>query len=80
LEETLIAAARGIAIPALLVRGGASELVREAHARGFLEFVPHAEYVDIAEARHMAAGDSHENFSAAVLKFLGRRARPGGNQ
>jgi hypothetical protein len=34
--------------------------------------------VDIAEARHMVAGDSNENFSAAVLKFLGRRARPAG--
>jgi pimeloyl-ACP methyl ester carboxylesterase len=74
LEETLVAAARRIAIPALLVRGGASELVQEAHAREFLELVPHADYVDVAEARHMVAGDSNENFSAAVLGFLGRSA------
>ena len=78
LEGTLIAAARGIAIPALLVRGGASELVQEAHAKEFLELVPHADYVDVAQARHMVAGDSNENFSAAVLKFLGRRGRPAG--
>jgi pimeloyl-ACP methyl ester carboxylesterase len=74
LEEALVAAARRIAIPALLVRGGASELVQEAHAREFLELVPHADYVDVAEARHMVAGDSNENFSAAVLGFLGRSA------
>jgi pimeloyl-ACP methyl ester carboxylesterase len=74
LEEALVAAARRIAIPALLVRGGASEVVQEAHAREFLELVPHADYVDVAEARHMVAGDSNENFSAAVLGFLGRSA------
>src|SRR3954447_13291103 len=74
LEEALVAAARRIAIPALLVRGGASELVQEVHAREFLELVPHADYVDVAEARHMVAGDSNENFSAAILEFLGRSA------
>ena len=33
-----------------------------------------------AEARHMVAGDSNENFSAAILEFLGRNAggAPGG--
>jgi pimeloyl-ACP methyl ester carboxylesterase len=51
LEEALIAAARRIAIPALLVRGGASELVQEAHAREFLELVPHADYVDVGDRR-----------------------------
>ncbi len=80
LEEALVAAARRIAIPALLVRGGASELVQEAHAQEYLELVPHADYVDVAEARHMVAGDSNENFSAAILEFLGRNAgeAPGG--
>ena len=63
-----------------VVRGGASELVQEAHAQEFLEFVPHADYVDVAEARHMVAGDSNKNFSAAILEFLGRNAgeAPGG--
>src|SRR5260370_30240390 len=79
-EEALVAAARRIAIPALLVRGGASELVQEAHAQEYLELVPHADYVDVAEARHMVAGDSNENFSAAILEVLGRNAAeaPGG--
>jgi pimeloyl-ACP methyl ester carboxylesterase len=75
LEEKLIAAARRIEIPARLVRGGSSELVQEAHAREFLELVPHADYVDVAEARHMVAGDSNDRFSAAVLEFLGRSGK-----
>jgi pimeloyl-ACP methyl ester carboxylesterase len=72
LEATLIEAARAITIPTLLVRGGASELVKEAHVREFLELVPHADYIDVAEARHMVAGDSNDRFSDAVLDFVGR--------
>ena len=75
LEQKLIAAARRIEIPALLVRGGSSELVQEAHAREFLELVPHADYVDVAEARHMVAGDSNDRFSTAVLEFFGRAGK-----
>ena len=59
-------------MPALLVRGGSSELVQEAHVREFLELVPHADYIDVAEARHMVAGDSNDRFSDAVLDFVGK--------
>ena len=72
LEASLIDAARRIRIPALLVRGASSELVKEAHAREFLELVPHADYVDVGGARHMVAGDRNDHFSAAVLSFLDR--------
>jgi pimeloyl-ACP methyl ester carboxylesterase len=72
LEAALIDAARRIQIPALLVRGASSELVKEAHAKEFLELVPHADYVDVSGARHMVAGDRNDHFSAAVLSFLGR--------
>ena len=71
LEAALIEAAKAITIPALLVRGGSSELVHEAHVREFLELVPHADYIDVAEARHMVAGDSNDRFSDAVLDFVG---------
>lgn len=71
IEEKLVAAARGISVPTLLVRGGSSELVQEAHARDFLELVPHARYVDVAGARHMVAGDHNDRFSAAIIEFLG---------
>jgi pimeloyl-ACP methyl ester carboxylesterase len=72
LEAALTDAAKAITIPALLVRGGASELVQEAHAREFLALVPHADYIDVAEARHMVAGDSNDRFSDAVLDFVAR--------
>jgi len=71
-EAALITAARRIRIPALLVRGGSSELVKEAHAKEFLELVPHADYVDVSGARHMVAGDRNDHFSAAVLSFIER--------
>ena len=71
-EAALVAAARKIRIPALLVRGGSSELVQEAHAREFLELVPHAELADVSGARHMVAGDRNDAFGAAILDFLGR--------
>jgi len=70
LEASLVEAAKAITIPALLVRGGSSELVHEAHVREFLELVPHASFIDVAEARHMVAGDSNDRFSDAVLDFV----------
>ena len=72
LETSLIDAAKKLKIPALLVRGSSSELVQEAHAREFLELVPHAEFADVSGARHMVAGDRNDSFSAAILGFLGR--------
>jgi pimeloyl-ACP methyl ester carboxylesterase len=73
LENALIEAAKAITIPALLVRGGSSELVQEAHVREFLDLVPHADYIDVAEARHMVAGDSNDTFSDAVLDFVAKQ-------
>jgi pimeloyl-ACP methyl ester carboxylesterase len=69
-EHMLIEAARRIAIPALLVRGASSELVQEAHAKEFLELVPHATYVDVSGARHMVAGDRNDQFATAIKSFL----------
>ncbi|HET9904572.1 MAG TPA: alpha/beta hydrolase [Xanthobacteraceae bacterium] len=69
-EQALVAAARSLALPTLLVRGGASELVSEEHAREFLSLVPHAAYADVAGARHMVAGDRNDHFTAEILSFL----------
>lgn len=69
-ERARIEAARSLRIPALLVRGASSELVREEHAREFLELAPHAKFVDVAGARHMVAGDRNDVFSTAILEFL----------
>jgi pimeloyl-ACP methyl ester carboxylesterase len=69
-EKELVAAAKSLKMPVLLVRGASSELVQEAHAKEFLELVPHASYADVAGARHMVAGDRNDQFSQAILKFL----------
>lgn len=69
-EAARVEAARTLRVPALLVRGASSELVREEHAREFLELAPHAKFVDVAGARHMVAGDRNDVFSAAILEFL----------
>ena len=53
------------------MRGGSSELVHEAHVRGFLDLVPHAEYRRRRGAPH-GGGDSNDHFSDAVLDFVGK--------
>ena len=69
-----MAAARHIHIPALLVRGASSELVKDAHVKEFIDLVPHADYIDVSGARHMVAGDRNDHFSSAVLSFIARQA------
>ncbi|KAB2881791.1 MAG: alpha/beta hydrolase [Pseudorhodoplanes sp.] len=76
-EAVLVEAARRLRVPTLLVRGGSSELVHEAHVKEFRALVPHAEYADVSGARHMVAGDQNDDFSAAVIDFLGRLDRKG---
>jgi len=71
-ERALIAAAKAITVPALLVRGASSELVQEDHAKDFLKLVPHARYVDVSGARHMVAGDRNDQFAKAIEDFLSR--------
>lgn len=70
--DRLRAAARRLAVPALLVRGKMSDVVSLDGAQDFLELAPHAEFVDIAGADHMVAGDRNDAFNAAVFDFLDR--------
>lgn len=70
--EALEAAARSLTIPTLLVRGRQSDLLSEDGAKRFLEFVPHAEFADVAGAGHMVAGDANDAFNNAVFDFLRR--------
>lgn len=69
--------ARRLTMPTLLVRGRMSDVVSEAGARDFLELVPHAEYVDVADAAHMVAGDRNDAFTTAVADFLRRHLARG---
>jgi pimeloyl-ACP methyl ester carboxylesterase len=72
-EERLLAAAKSLSVPTLLVRGGSSELVTPEAAAEFVALVPGAEYVDVAEARHMVAGDRNDVFARAITTFLDKR-------
>jgi pimeloyl-ACP methyl ester carboxylesterase len=71
-SRALEAAARGLTIPTLLVRGRQSDLLSEEGAQKFLGFVPHAQYADVAGAGHMVAGDRNDVFTDAVVEFLER--------
>lgn len=66
----LEAAARAVDVPALLVRGRMSDLLSEEGARHFCRLVPQAEFVDVAGAGHMVAGDRNDAFNDAVVSFL----------
>ncbi|MSP24648.1 MAG: alpha/beta hydrolase [Myxococcales bacterium] len=79
-DEEREAAARNIVAPTLLVRGMLSDLLSEDGARHFLTLVPHADYVNVAGAGHMVAGDSNERFGDAVGSFLQRHVATGRGQ
>ena len=71
--DRLTDAVTTIDLPLLLVRGQMSNLVTPEIAEDFLRTVPHAEYVDVKDARHMVAGDKNDIFSRAILDFLGKQ-------
>jgi non-heme chloroperoxidase len=63
-------------VPTLLVRGGLSDVLSEAGAQRFLAQCPHAEYVNVANAAHMVAGDRNDIFAESVIAFLTRVVPP----
>ena len=69
-QARLMAAARRVRVPTLLVSGGLSDLVSAATVDEFLMLVPHAQHVRIADATHMVAGDRNDAFTGAILDFL----------
>jgi pimeloyl-ACP methyl ester carboxylesterase len=72
LGARLLAAARAVAVPTLLVRGLRSDVVSDEGVAEFRAAVPHAELADVAHAGHMVAGDRNAAFTEAVIAFLGR--------
>ncbi len=75
MEERLLAGARRVAVPTLLVRGALSDIVAPEGVAAFLEAVPHADYVDVEDAGHMVSGDQNDAFTTAVIDFLKRTPR-----
>ena len=69
--------AHNIRGPTLVVRGAQSDLVSPEGVQEFVDAVPGARYIDVADAGHMVAGDQNDHFTTAILGFLDT-LRPGG--
>jgi pimeloyl-ACP methyl ester carboxylesterase len=65
-------AVMSLTIPILLIRGKLSDVVSPEGVKDFLAKVPHAEFVELSDAGHTAAGDDNDAFSEAVVRFVSR--------
>jgi pimeloyl-ACP methyl ester carboxylesterase len=70
--EKLEQAAINLTIPILLIRGRLSDVVSEEGVKDFLDKVPNAEFVELSDAGHTAAGDDNDAFSEVVVQFVNR--------
>jgi len=70
--EELEQAAVELTIPILLIRGKLSDVVSPEGVQEFLAKVPAAEFVELSDAGHTAAGDDNDAFSDAVVSFVTR--------
>jgi len=59
-QPRMLHAAQRLRVPSLLVRGQMSDVISLANAREFLKAAPEAEFVDVAGAGHMVAGDRND--------------------
>lgn len=59
-------------IPILLIRGKLSDVVSPEGVQDFLTKVPRAEFVELSDAGHTAAGDDNDAFTDAVVEFVNR--------
>jgi pimeloyl-ACP methyl ester carboxylesterase len=70
--EKLERAAINLTIPILLIRGKLSDVVSADGVKDFLNKVPNAEFVELSDAGHTAAGDDNDAFSEVVVQFVSR--------
>jgi pimeloyl-ACP methyl ester carboxylesterase len=68
--DMLEQAAINLEIPILLIRGKLSDVVSAEGVEDFLAKVPGAEFVELSEAGHTAAGDDNDAFSEVVVRFV----------
>ena len=68
--DMLEQAAINLEIPILLIRGKLSDVVSAEGVEDFLAKVPGAEFVELSEAGHTAAGDDNDAFSDVVVRFV----------
>lgn len=77
-EKRLEICTRNLTLPTLLVRGAQSDVLSEEGAQEFLRLCPVCEYVNVANAGHMVAGDRNDIFGNAAISFLNRVVPVGG--
>jgi pimeloyl-ACP methyl ester carboxylesterase len=70
--ERLEQAAIDLTVPILLIRGKLSDVVSVDSVKDFLEKVPHAQFVELSDAGHTAAGDDNDAFTEVVVDFVKR--------
>ncbi|ABK74195.1 alpha/beta fold hydrolase [Mycolicibacterium smegmatis] len=70
--ERLEQAAVNLTVPILLIRGKLSDVVSPEGVAEFLEKVPAAEFVELSDAGHTAAGDDNDAFTQVVVEFVNR--------
>lgn len=70
--DKLEQAAVELTIPILLIRGKLSDVVSSEGVQEFLRMVPGAEFVELSDAGHTAAGDDNDAFTEAVVGFVSR--------
>ena len=73
----MAAAARCLRMPALLVSGERSEVVNREGAAQLLALMPQAQWIQVAGAAHMVAGDQNVAFDTAVSGFVHRLSSAG---
>jgi pimeloyl-ACP methyl ester carboxylesterase len=70
--DMLEQAAIDLEIPILLIRGKLSDVVSAEGVQDFLTKVPRAEFVELSDAGHTAAGDDNDAFTDVVVEFVNR--------
>ena len=71
--DKLEQAAIDLEIPILLIRGKLSDVVSTEGVQDFLAKVPRAEFVELSDAGHTAAGDDNDAFTEVVVQFVRTR-------
>lgn len=79
-QPRLLAAASRIEVPVLLLSGARSDVVSQATVNEFLQRVPHAQHVELANATHMVAGDANDAFTREVTRFVQDRDQQDGRR
>jgi pimeloyl-ACP methyl ester carboxylesterase len=67
---------RIIEVPAMLVRGGLSDIVTQDGIDDLSTFMTDVSVVEVGGASHMIAGDKNDEFSSAITNFLENRVTP----